>query len=347
MEGDIGTKDEIKRWARLHGATVTELALESQFRCNGSDGYLAWVDNTLGIRSTANPTMQGINYEVVVCSSPNELRDRIVEKNKLRNKARLVAGYCWDWASKKTAGSADIRLPEHNFSAQWNLDTDGSLWILKPESVSEIGCIHTCQGLELDYVGVLIGPDFVVRNGEVQTDATKRSKMDASIKGYKTLLKSSPNEARQRAAEIIKNTYRTLMTRGQKGCYVYSVDPETNRFLKEASLGTVELQSHQSVDPYASLPLRLLPENEVERYRNAVPVFNLQVAAGKFSEEQWAEPGNWVQLPEPFVAKEGFFVTRVVGESNEPPHPEWLVVSPLQGVAHRVTSRQSRARRAS
>ena len=154
---DIGRKEEIRRWARASKATVTEMALESQFRCNGSDGYLAWVDNTLGIRPTANPTMAGIDYDFAVCSSPNELRDRIVEKNKLRNKARLVAGYCWDWASKKDVNKKDIVFPEADFRARWNLTTDGSLWILMPESVSEIGCIHTCQGLELDYVGVLLG----------------------------------------------------------------------------------------------------------------------------------------------------------------------------------------------
>ncbi len=324
---DIGRKAEIRRWADACGATVSELALESQFRCNGSDGYLAWVDHTLGIRTTANPTMQGVDYEFVVCSSPNELRTRIVEKNKLRNKSRLVAGYCWDWASKKNPSSADIVIPEHNFSATWNLTTDGSLWILKPESVSEIGCIHTCQGLELDYVGVLIGPDFIVRNGEIQVDATKRSKMDSSIKGYKVLLKQSPQHARERAAAIIKNTYRTLMTRGQKGCFIYSVDPETNEYLKEAALGAVTKMSEESHDPYASLPLRLMSESEVKPYQNAVPVFNLQVAAGNFSEEQWADPSEWVELPESFVAKAGYFVTRVVGESmnRRIPNGSWCL----------------------
>lgn len=109
---DIGRREEIARWAESCGATVTELALESQFRCNGSDGYLAWVDNTLGVKSTANKTLAGINYEFEVCSSPNDLRDRIIEKNKLRNKSRLVAGYCWDWASKKKPSTYDIVLPE-------------------------------------------------------------------------------------------------------------------------------------------------------------------------------------------------------------------------------------------
>jgi uncharacterized protein len=312
---DIGRKEEIRRWASASKATVTEMALESQFRCNGSDGYLAWVDNTLGIRPTANPTMAGIDYDFAVCSSPNELRDRIEEKNKLRNKARLVAGYCWDWASKKDANKKDIVFPEADFRARWNLTTDGSLWILMPESVSEIGCIHTCQGLELDYVGVLFGPDFIVRDGIIQTDATKRSRMDSSVKGYKSLFKKNPERARMLADEIIKNTYRTLMTRGQKGCYVYSVDLETNEFLKQAASRFELVDIPHPREQYAGLPLRLLADSEVKPYINAVPVFDLQVAAGALSSEQWAAPADWVELPEPFVAKKGFFVTRVVGES--------------------------------
>jgi uncharacterized protein len=324
---DIGRKEEIRRRAKALGASVTELTLESQFRCNGSDGYLAWVDNTLGIKSTANPTLEGIDYEFVVCSSPNELRSRIVEKNRIRNKARLVAGYCWDWRSKKQPSAMDIVLAEHNFSARWNLTTDGSLWILKPESVSEIGCIHTCQGLELDYVGVLLGPDFIIRDGVVQTDATKRSKMDASIKGYKTLAKQGPGKAKALADEIIKNTYRTLMTRGQKGCYVWSVDPETNEYLAKAASAAIVPSPIAVRHSYATLPLRLLPAAELEPCRNAVPVFDLQIAAGQFSEEQWANPCDWVELPEPFTAKEGFFVARVLGESmnRRIPNGSWCL----------------------
>lgn len=324
---DIGQKVEIKRWAEASRASVTELALQSQFRCNGSEGYVSWVDNTLNIRSTANPSLQGVNYEFHVCASANELRDRIVEKNKLRNKARLVAGYCWDWVSKKDPSRPDIVIPEEAFRATWNLTTDGSLWILMPESVSEVGCIHTCQGLELDYVGVLIGPDFLVRNGVVQTDATKRSRMDSSVKGYKTLFRNDPKAAKTRADEIIKNTYRTLMTRGQKGCFVYSVDAETNEFLRAAAATAPELYSMPVRQRYAGLPLRLVPEHEVQPYRNAVPVFDLQLAAGDFSEDQWSTPCDWVELPEAFIAKEGFFVSRVVGESmnRRVPNGAWCL----------------------
>jgi DUF2075 family protein len=98
--------------------------------------------------------------------------------------------------------------------------------------VSEIGCIHTCQGLELDYVGVVIGEDLVVRDGQVITDANKRSSQDRSIRGFKSMYKQNPKEAHAAADRIIKNTYRTLMTRGQKGCFVFCVDKETNEYFK-------------------------------------------------------------------------------------------------------------------
>jgi Rad3-related DNA helicase len=93
---DIGTKDEIESWANKIGAGVQTLKLESQFRCNGSDGYLSWLDNTLQIKETANTTLEGVNYDFRVMSSPNELRDLIFEKNKEKNKARLVADWVLD-----------------------------------------------------------------------------------------------------------------------------------------------------------------------------------------------------------------------------------------------------------
>lgn len=230
---DIGTKEEIEKWAQKLGAKVYYLKLESQFRCNGSDGYLSWLDNVLQIKDTANYSLEGINYDFRIVDSPNELRELIFEKNKINNKARLVAGYCWDWVSKKNKSLKDVTIPEHNFGMQWNLASDGNLWIMAPESVNEIGCIHTCQGLEVDYVGVIVGPDLVVRDDKVVTNPDKRAKTDASLKGYKATLKSNPGQANIKANTIIKNTYRTLMTRGMQGCYVYFTDDETRNYFKD------------------------------------------------------------------------------------------------------------------
>ena len=154
----------------------------------------------------------------------------IMDKNRSNNKSRLVAGYCWKWVSKKDPRIKDIVIGD--YEATWNLDKHGQAWIVHPDSVSEVGCIHTCQGLELDYVGVIIGPDLIVRNGKVVTDASKRASTDQSLKGLKAILKNNPDKAMLIADSIIKNTYRTLMTRGMKGCYVYSTDPETQEYFK-------------------------------------------------------------------------------------------------------------------
>jgi len=228
---DIGEKEEIRRWASELGAKVAELDLKSQFRCNGSDVYLAWLDNILQVRETAQSDLDDLNYDIRVCDSPEELRSLIVEKNKTNNKSRMVAGYCWPWISQNNPSAYDIVID--NFKARWNLKTDGQLWLIKENSVSEIGCIHTCQGLEVDYIGVIIGDDFIVRDGKVITNGLKRSSGDKSVRGIRTMIKNDPENATALADMIIKNTYRTLMTRGQKGCFIYCVDDETQRFFKD------------------------------------------------------------------------------------------------------------------
>ena len=312
---DVGRKTDIQRWADKAGAEIVELELQSQFRCNGANGYLAWLDNTLQIRETANRTLEDVDYDFQVYDDPGEMRKMIEEKNRANNKARLVAGYCWDWISKNDKRQMDIKMPEFRFQMRWNLSDDGGLWILKPDSVREIGCIHTCQGLELDYIGVIIGPDFVVRNGHVVTRPEQRSQMDASIKGFKSAYKEDPEKATRKAAEIIKNTYRTLMTRGQKGCYIFCADSETSEFFKQAvGIPACGVQV-AAPSPVRGIPLPVYERDEVEPFRDAVPVLDLKVAAGDFSEEQWIEQRHWVKLPEPFAAKPGFFVAQVVGES--------------------------------
>lgn len=229
---DIGEKDEIIKWADYFDAEIIETELKSQFRCNGSDGYLSWVDNTLQIRDTANIDLSDIDYDFRVFSSPNQLFDAIKEKNEINNKSRVVAGYCWRWKSKKNKRAMDIEFPEYNFSKQWNLSDDGMLWLVKEDSINQIGCIHTCQGLELDYVGVIIGPDLKVRDGEIITDANARDSYDSSIRGIKKMRKEDPKKAEEVADRIIKNTYRTLMTRGMKGCYLYCTDEETGNYFR-------------------------------------------------------------------------------------------------------------------
>lgn len=228
---DVGHTAEIEAWAKRLDADVTELELPSQFRCGGSDAYLAWLDHTLGIRETANPSLDAERFDFRVFDSVTEMHESITELNSTANRARVVAGYCWDWKSKRNPDAWDIEIEGTDYRRQWNLTRDGSLWIMAPESVEEVGCIHTCQGLEVDYVGVIIGPDLVVRDGRFVTLPQARSKMDRSIRGWKKLVREDP-EAIARVDRIIRNTYRTLMTRGMKGCFVVSTDAETSDHLR-------------------------------------------------------------------------------------------------------------------
>lgn len=230
---DIGTVDGIKDFAKELGADLLELDLQSQFRCNGSDGYLNWLDNTLGIKETANLNLSDVDYEFQVCSSPTELIEFVREKNQTNNKSRLVAGYCWPWISKKDLSKNDIVFEEYDFAMQWNFQDSGATWLIEKDSVEQIGCIHTCQGLELDYVGVILGRDFLIRNGKPICDFNARAKNDSSWKGFKKMLKENESKAIAKQNEIVKNTYRVLMSRGQKGCYIWSVDDETNDWFRQ------------------------------------------------------------------------------------------------------------------
>ncbi|WP_265584013.1 DUF2075 domain-containing protein [Chitinimonas koreensis] len=303
---DIGHAEELRRHAAACGAEVTELELSSQFRCNGSDGYLAWLDHSLDIRETANQTLDTREYDFRVFDDPKQMHALIELKNQVNNRSRVVAGYCWKWLSKKDPQAWDIELPGFDYRRRWNLDKDGSLWIVTPGSVEQIGCIHTCQGLELDYVGVIIGPDLAYRDGRIVSDATRRAPSDQSVKGLKRLLESSPEDAGKLADSIVKNTYRTLMTRGMKGCYVYCADPALAEYLRSrlssSRPGGADADDAATAVATACnvLSLRKVSESERASGTPALPVVDLRFAAGAFSDMQVLEDGavDWVVPPD-------------------------------------------------
>lgn len=231
---DYGEINIIEEIANDLGINVFKTKLESQFRCNGSDGYLAWVDNVLQIKDTANYDLTTLDYDFdfKVFEDPKKLQKAIYEKNNINNKARIVAGYCWAWESKKNPEKFDFKEEEFGFNMRWNMTDYGGRWIIDPNSVSEIGCVHTAQGLEVDYIGVIIGEDLIVRNGEVIVNPKARDKGDRTIFGWKSGIKNNPSYWEPLLERIIKNTYRTLMTRGMKGCYIYCTDEETRKYFK-------------------------------------------------------------------------------------------------------------------
>jgi DUF2075 family protein len=234
---DIGEVAEIEKFAKAMNAEVQHMELKSQFRCSGSDEYMSWLDQVLGIQEDDETYLMKSDYDFKVFSNPSELYDQIRVQNAKDGKSRMLAGYCWDWISKTDSKKFDIEFPEFNFKAKWNLTSRGSSWIIDPESIEDIGCIHTSQGLELSYAGVIIGSDFRIVDGKLVTNPEGRASTDVSLHGYKKELKENPESASQKADQIIRNTYRTLLTRGMKGCYIYCTDEEVGRYFQDRLKG--------------------------------------------------------------------------------------------------------------
>lgn len=225
---DIGSIEEIRRWASLLGSRVImneETALVSQFRCNGSDLYIQFINNMLQIGENIDQDFSELDYDIQVFADPDELRSSLREKNKVSNRVRMVAGYCYDWNVKNHRGEYDIIIGD-GFRARWNL-ADDKIWAINPNSFEEVGCIHTAQGLEFDYIGVIIGRDlrYDMVSGTVITDKYMISKDDktSGIRGADDAT----------AAQLIKNTYKTLLTRGQKGCYIFCEDKSLSDYIRE------------------------------------------------------------------------------------------------------------------
>jgi len=229
---DIGSVQEISRWCKELGSDIImrdETKLVSQFRCNGSDAYIQFVDNLLQRGETLAVPLGELNYDFRVFDDASQMREALREKNG-ENKARMVAGYCYDWNVKNHRGNIDIELPG-GFEAKWNLEND-KIWAINPRSFEEVGCIHTAQGLEFDYVGVLIGKDLTYdsASGQVRTNKEAISRDDKSS-GIRS---ASVDVARR----LILNTYKTLLTRGQKGCFVYCEDEALREYFKRMATAT-------------------------------------------------------------------------------------------------------------
>lgn len=341
---DIGSVAEIRRAAKKFGAHChPPMALTAQFRCNGSDAYLNWLDDTLQIRTTAEfDSWGGKQYDFRVFDRADELYKALQAKNG-DNRARLVAGYSWEWPSEgRKRGGKLAHVEADGLSLPWNFD--GENWATSEDGITQAGCIHTSQGLEFDWLGVLIGEDLIFRDGEVRGDPSKRAKTDASLNGWKTEFKKASDDQERanvlaRVDRIIKCTYKVLLSRGRLGCFVWCADPALREYLKDRvalvtdgapSVAAETVVGDRPVSTLeAGFPFKVVDSSELVPYENAIPLVDLKLAAGTFSGTQALDPEAilWVEPPEHIKPSEDLFIAQVVGESmnRRIPNGSWCL----------------------
>ena len=231
--GEVGSVEYIKQTSEALGISTHEFELETQFRCAGSDKFINWVNNTLGIENNADilfNTKQ--DFEFKIFDTPFDLEKGIIEKSLEGHSARLTAGFCWEWSKLLTEDKKlhnDVQIGE--YKRPWNARPDmtglpkdipkSSLWAYDSNGINQIGCIYTAQGFEFDYVGVIWGKDLVYNFNKQKWIGQKEFSADSVVR-----------RSGEEFIEFVKNTYRVLLTRGLKGCYVFFEDEDTKNFVR-------------------------------------------------------------------------------------------------------------------
>ncbi len=227
---EIGSVDYIKQQACKHGCNIFEYELEAQFRCNGSDAFVNWINNTLGIRRTANVIWDlHEEFDFRIFDTPHDLENAIREKVRQGSTGRVVAGFCWEWSQPNHNGILKNDIIIGDYVRPWDARYDAtrlafgipkaSLWAYDPNGINQIGCVYTAQGFEFDYVGVIFGKDMFYNPKTGKWEGRSQNSHDSVVK-----------RSKEKFLDMVKNTYRVLLSRGMKGCYVYFMDEETRNF---------------------------------------------------------------------------------------------------------------------
>lgn len=211
VPGDVRPEDFKKLGAKQYD-------LVSQMRIQGGDDYLKFIDDLLDVKAVN--IYESKNYEFKIYTDINKMVSDIKAKDSEHTLARLLAGYAWSWNTKGGASGYDIEID--GLKMVWN--SKNIDWVNSKNAVNEVGCIHTIQGYDLNYAGVIIGPEVSYNNERNEIIIDEKKYKD--INGKRSV--TSPEELKQ----YIINIYKTLLTRGIKGTYVYAVDENLRDYLK-------------------------------------------------------------------------------------------------------------------
>ena len=229
---EIGSVAHIKEHAEKNNCKIFEYELEVQFRCNGSEAFVNWINNILGIERTPNVIWDlHEEFDFRIFNSPEELENAIRAKAREGFTGRVTAGFCWDWSYPNDDGTLKDDVIIGDYRRPWDAKHDAkklapgipraSLWAYDPNGIDQIGCIYTAQGFEFDYVGVILGKDLVYNFDKQKWEGHPEKSSDNVVK-----------RSKDKFTDLVKNTYRVLLSRGMKGCYVYFTDKDTEKFFK-------------------------------------------------------------------------------------------------------------------
>lgn len=294
----------------LNDNNTLNLELNSQMRVQGGSNYIKFVDDLLYVKRNNLKRYSSDEYELFVFDSLKELYSELSKREQAFGLCRLVAGYSWPWVSKENKLAIDIEIEGLKF--QWN-QTDKD-WINSPTAFKEIGCIHTTQGYDLNYTGIIFGKEISYNKEKDRIEIDPKQYFDINgKKGVSDL---------EDLKEYIINIYKTIMYRGIKGTFVYACDKGLSEYLKE-NISTFKKE----------IPFRILRLDEVKPYVNAVPLVGIEAAASNFSDLQVQSDFEWIELPFNISVKKGYFVCKVVGESmnRKIPNGSYCLFSQDQG----------------
>ncbi|MDA8415447.1 MAG: DUF2075 domain-containing protein [Betaproteobacteria bacterium] len=323
---EIGSSDYIEEFSNKHKCQLFTYELGIQFRCNGSEAFINWINNTLQIERTANAIWDlHEEFDFRIFESPYDLENAIKQKSAEGHTARLTAGFCWKWSKPEKDGNLVNDVVIDTFQRPWNAKPDAgklalgipkaSVWAYDPNGINQIGCIYTAQGFEFDYVGVIFGTDLAYNFDLQKWEGRFEYSQDTVVK-----------KAKREFLDLVKNTYRVLLTRGMKGCYVYFMDKDTERFFKsriEKDLarekGKVLMYSDFIEENVISGHGRIISTIDQEaKFKDYLPVYSLKAAAGKFGMGSDVHEEGWMLVSIGKKLNKDMFIAQVKGHSMEP-----------------------------
>lgn len=199
--------------------------LLSQMRLRAAEDYVGYVRNVLGHEQSRVESFS--NYDLRLFESMSDLYAELAAKEVEFGLCRLVAGYAWKWQSKNHPDLADVFVDGMQFP--WNSTTRD--WVNSEKAFGEVGSIHTVQGYDLNYAGVIVGPDIRLNPESGQIEVDRANYFDT--KGKENNPKLGQVYSDEDLLKFVTNIYAVLMTRGIRGTFVYCVDPHLRAYLKK------------------------------------------------------------------------------------------------------------------